>query len=347
MLMPVSLRPTADIEPPGAMSEAPVRLGIRPSIFDFGEYLARSRRYPPKSVAFCDATTPSPIGSRHGRHHRNTHRSPRLGIRCDRGAEPRGLAPAHGSIRGDPERDHDERGDPVPHPRSGHHRRRRPVADDRVHADDGRRHPDHRVPPAALHHSAGVHRGDDPVLGRDARGLRRARVRGARHRPRGPGLGHGHHDAAAHDHDHDHRAAAPARADDGTRQHRDGARARDRADDVGPGAAVARLALDLRHRAPHRARRPVRRRPVDPQPGRDPQGPDRRPVRHPLRLRVRRPRVRPEPDRRRRTRRRSRCRCGAVRLDRDPHRLARRRRGRPRPLRPGIYKKRFRCRCCN
>ena len=53
------------------------------------------------------------------------------------------------------------------------------VADHRVHAHDGGRHPDHRLPAAAHHHPADLHRRDEPVSAGTLHRGARARLRGA------------------------------------------------------------------------------------------------------------------------------------------------------------------------
>ena len=80
--------------------------------------------------------------------------------------EPRHLAAPGRRVRRDPQRDHDGRRDPAPHRRPRHHRAAGAVADDRVHADHGRGHPDHRLPAAPLHDAHDVRRRDEPVLAR-------------------------------------------------------------------------------------------------------------------------------------------------------------------------------------
>ena len=55
-------------------------------------------------------------------------------------------------LRRDPQRDHHDQRDPAADGRLRRRRQRGAVALDRVHADDGGRHPDHRLVPAAGHH---------------------------------------------------------------------------------------------------------------------------------------------------------------------------------------------------
>ena len=172
----------------------------------------------------------------------------------DSRAEPGRLAAAGRRVRRDPQRDDDGRRDPPPDGGSRHHRAAGAVADDIVHADDGRHHPDHGLPAAAVHDARHVRDGDEPLLGGHADRDARAGLPGPARRPRGAGLGHGDHDAAADDDDHDRRAGAVPRPHDGPRQRRDLARARDRPDALRLPPRHRRLAGDLRRRAADRAR---------------------------------------------------------------------------------------------
>ncbi len=139
------------------------------------------------------------------------------------------------------------------------------MAHQRVPADNGDRHPDHRLPDAAIHPAVDLHRGDDVVHDRHPRRRPRAGLRTPDRRPRGAGVRHRAHGPAADDDDPERRLGAESWPHDGTGLHRDRRRAGRRSDGVRPDPAVPQLASHVLDRAAHRDRCADPRRGVRPQ----------------------------------------------------------------------------------
>ena len=142
---------------------------------------------------------------------------------------------------------------------------------------------------------AGLHRRHVAVLLRNAAGRPGSRLRRPRGGPRRPGVRHGHHASAPHDDADDAGPAGQPRPHDGQRLHRHLGRAGHRADHLRRHPQLPVLALDVPHRPSDRPRDAADRNPLRRERDRDPQGQDRRGLRHPVRPRLRRPALRSQP----------------------------------------------------
>ncbi|CAA9399257.1 MAG: Uncharacterized MFS-type transporter, partial [uncultured Pseudonocardia sp.] len=210
------------------------------------------------------------------------------------GARGRDRAARRVGVRHDPQRDDHERRPAGAHRRPGDQREHRAVAHQRVPAHDGRDHPDHRVPAAAVHPAPGVHGVDVAVQrGHPGRGSG-ARVRRAAGRARGAGVRHRRHAAAAHDLGDAAGARGAPRSDDGHDHRRHRRRAGRGPDDLRARPVGAGLALDVLDRPAGRAGGPGRGHHAAAGAGADPARAAGPAVGGAVRRRVRRAGVRPD-----------------------------------------------------